>query len=110
MTDSNNIFNQFYNTETNINSSEYEIVKSYFDKFTTDPSVSATYTETLLRIASETQIPVIELLETFDLTDELKVNLTFAYYLNNINKTKTTLYGVANNLKPVEIVQRNIVH
>lgn len=110
MTDSSNIFNQFYNIESGINSSEYEIVKSYFDKFTTNANISNTYTETLLRIASETQISVMELLETFDLTDELKVNLTFAYYLNNISKTKTTLYGVSNNLKPVESVQRNIVH
>lgn len=104
------IFNQFYNLDLTVNGSEYELVKSFFDEYTSDEKVSKSFTDTLFRIATETQISVLELLNTFESSDKLKVNLTMAYYLNSISKNKTLLYGVTNPMKPNESVQRNIVH
>jgi hypothetical protein len=103
------IFNQFYNLDIRVNSSEYEIVKSYFDQYTSDEEVSKSLTETLFRISTETKVSVIELLDTFDFDDKLKVNLTLAYYLNSISKNKTVLYGVNQLIKPNDNVQRNIL-
>lgn len=104
------IFNQFYNLDIEVNSSEYELVKSFFDEYTSDELISKSFTDTLFRIATETDISVMELLDTFETSDKLKVNITMAYYLNSISKNKTILYGVSNLMRPNETTQRNIVH
>lgn len=102
------IFDQFYNLDLQISAEEYEIVYSFFRQYCNSDASAAAFTTTLFVISSQTGVNVLELLSTFDTSDELKVNLTMAYYLNNVSN-KTAMYGVNNVIIPNNVVQRNIV-
>ncbi len=102
------VFDQFYNLDLVVGADEYELVLSFFKGYSSSDSVARSFTETLFRIANETQIPVMELLDSFGSSDKLKVNLTLAYYLNSISN-KTVLYGVNQVRAPNPAVARNIV-
>lgn len=102
------IFDQFYNLNLVVDASDYEIVLSFFDGYTIDKDAAKSFTETLFRISNLTQIPVLDLLQSFQGADAMKINLTMAYYLNSVSN-KTTLFGVTNVAAPNNIVSRNIV-
>ena len=102
------IFDQFYDLDLVVDASEYEVVQSFFDGYTTDKNVSKSFSETLFRISNLTQIPVLDLLQSFQGSDAMKVNLTMAYYLNSVSN-KTTMFGVMNVMAPNNVVSRNIV-
>jgi hypothetical protein len=102
------VFNQFYNLDLVVNASEYEIVYSFFRQYFNNQETTKSFTESLFRVSSETDIPVLELLQTFQGSDRLKINATMAYYLNSLS-SKTLMYGVSNLLSPNILVQRNIL-
>lgn len=102
------IFDQFYNLDLVVSASEYEIVYSFFTGYTSNEKVARSFTDTLFRISNITEIPVMELLQTFEGSDKLKVSLTMAYYLNSVSN-KTVLYGVNQVKTPNQAVSRNIV-
>lgn len=102
------VFDKFYNLDLAVNAEEYEVVRSFFAGYTTSERVARSFTETIFRISNITQIPVMDLLQTFDTSDQLKVSLTMAYYLNSISN-KTVLFGVNQVKIPNQAVARNIV-
>lgn len=102
------IYDQFYNLDLAVNADEYEVVLSFFKQYCSTLKTAESFTQTLFRISNELQENVLDLLNTFEGSDSLKVSLTMAYYLNN-NSNKTVMFGVNNVLKPVESVQRNVV-
>jgi hypothetical protein len=102
------IFDQFYNLDLTVDSNQYEIVYSFFRGYTSNIATAKSFTQTLFRIANETQINVLDLLQTFEGNDKLKVSLTMAYYLNSVGN-QTVLFGVNNVIFPNQTIQRNIV-
>lgn len=102
------IFNEFYNLRLVVSANEYEIVNSFFRGYTTSDSVAKNFTEILFRIANQTGIDVLELLDSFDATDSMKTTVMMAYYLNSFSD-KTVLYGVNNLIIANQAVERNIV-
>jgi hypothetical protein len=102
------IFDQFYNLNLVVNADQYEIVYSFFKEYTSSIATAQSFTTTLFLIANQTQSNVLELLQTFDGSDKLKVSLTMAYYLNSVSN-KTVMFGVNNILVPNNTVQRNIL-
>lgn len=102
------IFDEFYNLDLAVDANQYEIVYSFFKGYTSTIATARSFTQTLFRIANETQINVLDLLQTFEKSDRLKVSLTMAYYLNSVSN-QTVLFGVNNVIVPNETVQRNIV-
>lgn len=102
------VFDQFYNTDLNINSNEYDIVYSYFKDHMATELVAKAFTENLFRISNLTNVNALDLLSTFESGNKMKVILTMAFYLNSVSN-KTVLYGVSNLLEPNNLVQRNIV-
>lgn len=102
------VFDQFYDLDLVVNADQYEIVYSFFKNYTSNIATARSFTQTLFRIANETQVNVLDLLKTFQGSDKLKVTLTMAYYLNNISN-QTVLFGVNNVVVPNETVQRNII-
>jgi hypothetical protein len=102
------IFDQFYDLNLVVNSDQYEIVYSFFKEYTDNIATAQSFTSTLFLISNQTQINVLELLQTFDTSDKLKVSLTMAYYLNNVSN-KTVMFGVNNVITPNNSVQRNII-
>lgn len=102
------VFDQFYNLDLVVSASEYEVVYSFFRGYTDSEKVARSFADTLFRVANVTQISVMDLLQTFEGSDKLKVNLTMAYYLNSISN-KTVLFGVNQVRTPNQAVARNIV-
>jgi hypothetical protein len=102
------IFDQFYNLDLVVNADQYEIVYSFFKEYTSSIATAQSFTTTLFLIANQTQSNVLELLQTFEGSDKLKVSLTMAYYLNSVSN-KTVMFGVNNILVPNNTVQRNIL-
>lgn len=102
------IFDQFYDLDLVVNGDQYEVVYSFFKNYTPSIATAKSFTQTLFRIANETQINVLDLLQTFQGSDKLKITLTMAYYLNTIGNS-TVLFGVNNVVSPNNLVQRNII-
>ena len=86
----------------------YDIVYSYFVSVCATKNIAANFTAVLFRIAQETQIPILELLDQIKGTKKMEMNQILAYYLNSF-KSKTSLYGIAIIPKSNQPVSRNIV-
>lgn len=102
------IFNEFYNLDLVVDAYNYEIVYSFFKSYTADEQMARSFAENLFRIANLTQVPVQDLLQTFQGNDALNVSLTMAYYLNSISN-RTVMFGVNNLNPPNQYAQRNVV-
>jgi hypothetical protein len=102
------IFDEFYSFNLIINASEYDIVFSYFKKVCDTTQIAGNFTVYLFRIAQETQLPVLELLDYIQGKTQLETNTVIAYYLNSF-KSKTSIYGFGTVPQPNESVARNIV-
>jgi hypothetical protein len=103
-----NILNNFYKSNLTIDAATYDIVYSFFAERTSDKKIANTFTENLFRVASQSGVDVMELLEAFEGTDKLKMSLTMAYYLNTYSD-KTVLYGVSVEVQANQFVTRNII-
>ena len=102
------IFDEFYGFNLIINSSEYDIVFSYFKSVCDTKQIAGNFTVYLFRIAQETQVPVLDLLSYIQGKTKLELNTVIAYYLNSF-KSKTSIYGFGSVPQPNEPVARNIV-
>ncbi len=102
------IFDEFYSFNLVVNASEYDLVLSYFKGICDTTQIAGNFTVSLFRIAQETQIPVIQLLDYIKGKNKLEVNTVIAYYLNSF-KSKSSLYGFGTIPQPNEFVARNIV-
>jgi len=87
---------------------EYDHVLSVFTKVMKDPGTALNFTESLYRVAAETEVYVMTLLESLDVTNEMTLNASMAYYLNGIN-SPATLYGVQQPILPNYYAGRNVL-
>ncbi len=102
------IFDSFYSYNLVVNSSEYDVVRSYFIGVCQEGPIAENFTAFFFRISQETGIPVMELLEAIRGLDMLDMNRVLAYYMNSY-KSKTSLYGVSVVPQANKNVTRNIV-
>lgn len=102
------VFDQFYNLDLVVNADEYEVVLSFFRKYSSTEQIAKSFTDAIFRVSNVTQISVMELLQSFDAQDKIKVQLTMAYYLNSITNN-TLMYGVNQIRVPNQAVARNVV-
>ena len=92
------VFDRFYLFEANVPAAEYDIVYSFFREQMGDARVAGNFTVSVFQVAEQTKIPAMTLLQQFQGTDLMTINLNMAYYLNNI-RSRATLLGV--NSQPV---------
>jgi N-acetylglucosamine kinase-like BadF-type ATPase len=104
------IFDGFYNNALVVNSNQYDIIKSYFTSVCDTETIANNFTSIIFRIAQESDVDALSLLDEIKGTANNKIELTqiMAYYLNS-SKSKTSLYGVAIIPRPNQPVARNIV-
>lgn len=104
------IFDSFYSTNLIVNSGTFDIVFSYFLGVCPNKSTAENFTALFFRIAQETNIDAISLLEIIQgtTTTKIKLNEIMSYYLNSF-KSKTSLYGIGIVPKPNQSVARNVV-
>lgn len=103
------IFDNFYTTQLVVNSSDYDVIFSFFKSLTPNTKIAGNFTALLFRIAQEGGYNILSLLDILKGTEsKLQLNQVMAYYLNTF-KSKNSLYGIGMLPKPNEAVQRNVV-
>jgi len=103
------IFDSFYNTKLVVDAASWDVVFSYFKGTSDNTQVAANFASLLFRIAQESSVDVLELLQLLKgQPNKLSMNKIICYYLNTF-KSKVSLYGIGDIPKPNEAVQRNIV-
>jgi hypothetical protein len=102
------IFDDFYQFNSTVNSNEFDIVNGYFKSVCGTKVIAANFTAFLFRIAQETGLSALELLEAIKGKTKLQMNQVITYYLNSF-KSKTSLYGVGVIPQANQPVARNIV-
>ena len=103
------VFDAFYDYDVNIPAGEYDIVNSYFRSVMTTRQDADNFTASLFRVAEDTKIPALTLLQTFQASGaELDLNINMAYYLNSI-RSRATLLGVGIPVTPNFYAARNVV-
>lgn len=103
------IFDQFYNYAANIPAQEYDVVLSYFKSVFTTEAAAENFTNSLFRVADETDTSALTLLQTFQQAgqSEPQVTILMAYYLNSV-RSSATLLGVLAPTTPNYYAARNV--
>jgi len=100
------VYDQFYDYDVNVPAAEYDIVHSYFLSIMTTQQAAGNFTVSLFRVAEDTGIPVLTLLEELKTNDGMNINVNLAYYLNAI-RSRATLLGVGAQVTPNFYQARN---
>lgn len=102
------IFDKFYTFEQIVPVAEYDLVYSYMRSQFQTSEAAGNFTVTLFRIAQESNIPVLELLQEIQRYTQPELTTALAYYLNGLHSS-TTLYGVQSVVLPNYYVARNVL-
>lgn len=112
------VFDEFYKYEANVPAAEYDVVYSYFASQMTTERAAGNFTVSLFRVAQETGIPALTLLEQFQnegraqtqtvAVNGINLDVQMAYFLNQI-RSRATLLGVSVPVTPNYYAVRNVV-
>jgi hypothetical protein len=102
------VFDNFYNYDTNVPAAEYDIVYSYFLSVMSTRQAAGNFTVSLFRVAEQTGISPLTLLDEFKGTNGVNLNASLAYYLNAI-RSRATLLGVGAGVTPNFYQARNVL-
>jgi hypothetical protein len=101
------IFDRFYGYQQQVPVDEYDAVYSYFRSVFRTKEAAGNFTVSVFRVARQSGIPVMNLLQQFQGQSAPEVTLTLAYYLNGI-RSSSTLLGVNVPTQSNYYVSRNI--
>jgi hypothetical protein len=102
------VYDQFYDYDVNVPAAEYDIVHSYFLSTMTTRQAAGNFTVSLFRVAEDTGIPVLTLLEELKTNNGMSLNVNLAYYLNAV-RSRATLLGVGAAVTPNFYQARNVL-
>lgn len=101
------IFDRFYAYDVNVPELEYDAVYSFFRSIYNTDEAAGNFTVSLFRVAQTSGTSVMDLLYQMQGMDTANINLTLAYYLNNI-RSPSTLLGINASTTPNYYVARNV--
>jgi pyruvate/2-oxoacid:ferredoxin oxidoreductase alpha subunit len=101
------IFDQFYNYAVDVPVDAYDAVNSYFRSIFGTAEAAGNFTVTLFRIAEQSNIPVLTLLNQIAGLSGPQLTATLAYYLNGV-RSNSTLLGINVTTQPNYYVAHNI--
>lgn len=101
------IFDEFYNYAEVVPSMEYDSVFGYFKSVFGTVEAAGNFTVTLFRVAQQSDVPVLDLLQQIEGLGVPELTLTLAYYLNGL-RSPTTLLGLNTPVTPNYYVARNV--
>jgi pyruvate/2-oxoacid:ferredoxin oxidoreductase alpha subunit len=102
------IFDTFYAYEENVPAEEYDVVFSFFRSVFTTNEAAGNFTVALFRVARESRVPVLNLLQQMEGQNQIELTITIAYYLNTI-RSPATLLGVAQPTAVNYYASRNVL-
>lgn len=86
---------------------EYDTILSTFKKIMKDQTAASKFTDSLYEVAHTTGIDVLVLFNSLNITNEMSLTASLAYYLNSLNSS-STLYGIQNQITPNYYAGRNV--
>lgn len=101
------IYDRFYEYEATVPSLEYDAVYSYLRSVFGTADAAGNFTVTLFRVAEQSEIPVMTLLQQLEGLGVPELTLTLAYYLNGL-RSSSTLLGLNTPVTPNYYVAHNI--
>jgi hypothetical protein len=101
------IFDGFNDFVLEVDSNTYSVVNSFFESIFTNKQAAANLSDTFFRIATQTNIPVLDLLAQVQGQDSIQVTTFMAYYLNGL-RSPSTLIGVNAVATPNYYTARNV--
>ena len=101
------VFDSFYDYDTNVPADEYDIVHSYFSSVM-PKKAAGNFTVSLFRVAEDTNIPALTLLQAMQGQSGLSLNASMAYYLNMI-RSRATLLGINASSTPNQYAARLVI-
>jgi hypothetical protein len=102
------VFDSFYEYDVNVPADEYDIVYSYFRSVMTTAKAAGNFTVSLFRVAADTNISALTLLDAMKGQTGIALTASLAYYLNSI-RSRATLLGVNASSTPNQYAARLIV-
>lgn len=101
------IYDEFYAYADEVPAAEYDAVNSYFKSVFGTTDAANNFTVTLFRVAQDSSIPVMTLLQQLEGKSQPELTLTLAYYLNG-TRSRSTLLGINASVTPNYYVARNV--
>jgi pyruvate/2-oxoacid:ferredoxin oxidoreductase alpha subunit len=101
------IFDEFYAYSANVPAQEYDAVFSYLNSVFGTAEAAGNFAVTMFRIAEQSDIPVMTLLQQIQGLGVPELTLTLAYYLNG-NRSSSTLLGLNAPTTPNYYAAHNI--
>jgi D-mannonate dehydratase len=102
------VFDDFYRYEVTVPAAQYDIVYSFFRDTMQNQQSAGNFAVSLFKVAEETGIPALTLLQGFQGLDQVQLNANLAYYLNQIRST-ATLLGVSVAVVPNSYAARLVI-
>jgi len=102
------VFDNFYSYDVNVPAAEYDIVYSYFLSTMSTRQAAGNFTVSLFRVAENTGISPLTLLDEFKGQNGINLSASLAYYLNSI-RSRATLLGVGITVVPNFYQARNVL-
>jgi hypothetical protein len=101
------IFDRFYEYEATVSALEYDAVYSYLRSVFGTADSAGNFAVTLFRIAEQSDISVMTLLQQIEGLGVPELTLTLAYYLNGL-RSSSTMLGLNAPVAPNFYVARNV--
>lgn len=101
------IFDQFYGYRQSIAADEYDVVYSYFKSVFGTVEAAANFTVSLFRVANQSKIPIMTLLQQFQGKTKPQITLQLTYFLNGV-RSASTLLGINVPTQPNYYIAHNI--
>jgi hypothetical protein len=86
---------------------QFDAVYSYFKSVFATDEIAGNFTVTLFRVAQQSSISVMDLLQTLQQQSQPELTLTLSYYLNGL-RSPATLLGINQTVTPNFYVARNV--
>jgi hypothetical protein len=102
------VYDNFYNFGIDVPSNEYDVVNSYFKSVFDSREAADNFTVTLFRIAEQTGVNVLTLLNQLADQDQIQITATLGYYLNGL-RSPSTLLGINTTVTPNVWAARNVI-
>lgn len=102
------VYDNFYNFGIDVPSNEYDAVNSYFKSVFESREAADNFTVTLFRVADQTGVNVLTLLNQLSDQDQIQITATLGYYLNGL-RSPSTLLGINTTVTPNVWAARNVI-
>ena len=102
------VYDEWNSFAIEVDANEYDVVNSYFESVFENKQIARNFTTTLFRIANETGISALSILDQIAGQSQIEMTATLSYYLNGL-QSPTTLLGVNAAVTPNFWTARNVI-